>query len=824
MSAYYPLQATFNNGELSPLLGRRDDIDFWRKTLGTCLNFEVMPYGGLRRRSGTRFIAEVADSSQYTRLLPFIFSTTQSYVLALNGAGTVRFHALRGTVLSGASPYSIAHGYAVGDLPNLSYSQTNDVMDLAHKTYAPKKLTRLSETSWTLADSVLKDGPWLPEDSNGTTLKPASYGAATPVMTSNTAPSGTVADSGASAAAYTVFDFVHNDVTLANVPGWVSYTFPSGTKVVDGYYLRCTPTISVTERMCTAWTFDGYDGASWITLDRRRGESAWQAGETRFFDFVNQTGYSAYRLAWESNDTTALEIRISEIGMHERGEDQTPFNLTASSVAGINGGSGFVAGDVGRPIRLFGGDGRWRWARIAAVTSTTVVTIRLYGHALPTLDPISRWQLGAFSATSGYPGAVSLYNERLTYGRTNAEPLSIYGSKQGLFDDFGISDPLLDTDGLKVTMQSSGMNEILWITDDTDIITGSSGQIRSVGPADITNYFSATNIAQRKGPTTGASALRPLSIGGVTLYVGRGATKIRELILGDGGRYVAPELTILGEHVFRSPIIDWTFKENPEPQIIAALTDGTLGVVTYDRDQKIVGVARHDVGGIVESLATIPSETAGLDDVYLVVRRTINGGTKRYIEVLDHAFDYDTSKTVDDAVFSDCSLTYSGSATATITGLAHLEAKPVTVLADGNVVPGLTVSGGSITLPYTASKVHVGLPFTSRAITHPVSGPLQDGSLFGRRVNVTGFKVDVYKSGSVKCGAYIEGQTWPGLTEALHQEGGLMFGNKVELRSGTFDCDIEGSWAEGNGQMVFETSEPLPLLVRAVIPTVESEP
>ncbi|MFI3903963.1 hypothetical protein VBH83_10035, partial [Ochrobactrum sp. S1502_03] len=89
---YYPLQATFDKGEISPLLGARSDVDFWRSSLAYCRNFNVLTHGGLRRRSGTVFLSEVADSSQFTRLLPFKFSEEQAYVLALNGNG-VGFHA-----------------------------------------------------------------------------------------------------------------------------------------------------------------------------------------------------------------------------------------------------------------------------------------------------------------------------------------------------------------------------------------------------------------------------------------------------------------------------------------------------------------------------------------------------------------------------------------------------------------------------------------------------------------------------------------------------------------------------------------------------------
>ncbi|MDQ4678671.1 hypothetical protein, partial [Stenotrophomonas maltophilia group sp. RNC7] len=151
-------------------------MDFWRASLEYCRNFNVLTHGGLRRRSGTRFIAEVADSNQYTRLLPFRFSEEQSYVLAFNGGGTLRFFSERAVV---GSPYQISHPYSAGELKRLSYTQFNDVAYIANKNYAPRRLSRMGDTNWSLSEAVFQDGPYMDQDiESGTTLQPASTGSA----------------------------------------------------------------------------------------------------------------------------------------------------------------------------------------------------------------------------------------------------------------------------------------------------------------------------------------------------------------------------------------------------------------------------------------------------------------------------------------------------------------------------------------------------------------------------------------------------------------------------------------------------------------------
>ncbi|MFI3905602.1 hypothetical protein [Ochrobactrum sp. S1502_03] len=262
-------------------------------------------------------------------------------------------------------------------------------------------------------------------------------------------------------------------------------------------------------------------------------------------------------------------------------------------------------------------------------------------------------------------------------------------------------------------------------------------------------------------------------------------------------------------------------------------TDGSLVSVTYDREQKIVGFAKHEItGGFVESIAVVPGVEDGFDDVYLCVRRTINGQLKRYIEVLERPFDGDIDS-INDAFHVDCGLKYSGSPIQTVTGLGHLEGQTVIALADGNVVRGvsteggeitpLVVTGGKVVLPYAASNIAIGLAYKSRAVTLPVSGPQQDGTLLGRKKTIQGAMLDVLYSGAAKVSMAGSKDWTPRIHEQLLKTGGGLFGNPIELRTGIIPCDIEGSWGD-EAQIVMETDEPLPLLVRALVMQLDSEP
>lgn len=803
---YYPLISTFDKGEISPLLGARADVDFWRASLSHCRNFNVLTHGGLRRRSGTVFIAEVAASNQYTKLLPFRFSEDQSYVLALNGNGSMRFLSERAALYSGGSPYSISHPFNTASLRRLSYDQFNDVGYFAHKDHQPRKLLRSGDISWSLESCVFNDGPYMDKEDVATTLTPGDRGS--------------IAISGQSSS--------------GAIPGGYDQYDLASPQSVDNYWITSTSDKEVGDSP-NGWTLSGWDGSAWVVIDEVEGQSGWLRSERHYFETDNKRAFSKYRFDWkgsQSNDSAGL--RWGNIGMHRVPAEQAPTSLTASAAAGINRGSGFQPSDVGRSIRIMGPSAKWMWAKITSYVSATQVMVQLYGHVLLNTAPIASWRMGSFSQSSGWPGCVRLFNERLMWARTNSQPVTVFGSKQGNFEDYGLSDPLVETDGLAITLLSSNQNEILWLADDEDLVTGSAGQIRTVGPSDINQSFSATNIAQRKGPTSGAAQLTPISIGGVTLYSGIGATKIRELVLGDQNRYVAPELSLLGEHLFKSGIVDWSFCERPDPQIYCVMADGSLVSVTYDREQKIVGFAKHEIsGGFVESVAVVPGVEDGFDDVYLSVRRTIKGQLKRYIEVLERPFDGDID-TINDAFHVDCGLKYTGVPIQTITGLTHLEGETVIALCDGNVVTGTTdemgnkspliVSGGSVTLPYAAGNIAIGLRYKSRAVTLPVAGPQQDGTLLGRAKSVLGASIDVLYSGAAKVGSAGDKDWTPELYEQLLKTGGELFGSEIELRTGIVPCDITGSWMTGEGKIVMETDEPLPLLIRALVMQLDSTP
>ncbi len=177
--------------------------------------------------------------------------------------------------------------------------------------------------------------------------------------------------------------------------------------------------------------------------------------------------------------------------------------------------------------------------------------------------------------------------------------------------------------------------------------------------------------------------------------------------------------------------------------------DGLLIGVTTELSEEVIAWHEHTIAGtnaFVESACVTPTDDG--DELWLSVRRTVNGNTSRYIEILKERND----ETLEDAFFVDSGLTYSGAAATLINGLDHLEGETVTILADGATHPTKVVSGGAITLDREATKAHIGLGYVSKIHSLAVVGGSAKGSSVGKPMTINRIYVQFYKTSGAKIG------------------------------------------------------------------------
>ena len=168
---------SFVSGEFSPKMDGRTDFEKYSSGAKTLENFLVHPQGAATRRVGTQFIAEVKSSAAKTRLIPFEFSTTQTYILEF-GNTYIRFFKDKGQILSGGSAYEISSPYLTAELFDIKFAQSADVMYITHPNHEVMKLSRTGHTAWTLTEVEFTDGPYLSENTTATTITPQQTAAA----------------------------------------------------------------------------------------------------------------------------------------------------------------------------------------------------------------------------------------------------------------------------------------------------------------------------------------------------------------------------------------------------------------------------------------------------------------------------------------------------------------------------------------------------------------------------------------------------------------------------------------------------------------------
>lgn len=171
-----------------------------------------------------------------------------------------------------------------------------------------------------------KNASALGTDTSGTTT---TYNSVIPLMTSNTAPSGTVTcNSEYNGPAWKAFDSDGTTWWASNssTTGWIAYQFTSN-QVVSSYGITNS---NLLNQSPTAWTFDGWNGSAWITLDTRSSISWASLYQTQIFTFTNTTGYIQYRLNI-TNGSGGGAVTVGTLTMYSLGANDFVSNGFAST-------------------------------------------------------------------------------------------------------------------------------------------------------------------------------------------------------------------------------------------------------------------------------------------------------------------------------------------------------------------------------------------------------------------------------------------------------------------------------------------------------------
>ena len=425
----------------------------------------------------------------------------------------------------------------------------------------------------------------------------------------------------------------------------------------------------------------------------------------------------------------------------------------------------------------------------------------------------------ALSGTNNRPSVVSFFEQRLVFGNTNNNPQTLFFSKNGDYDNFTVGTG--DNDALIYTIASNQVNAIRFLSATRVLTVGTSGGeyvLTSTNDGPVT----PTTTLIRKYSNYGTAQIEPVQVADVTLFAQRGKRKIREFkFVGDvnTGGYSAPDMTILAEHVTEGGLVQMAFQQEPDSVVWCIREDGTLLGLTYRREEEVVAWHKHVIGGqfgsgqaVVESIATLPTDT-GEDELFMIVKRTINSVTKRYIEKMK-VFDFGDDATT--AFFVDSGLSYSGSATTTLSGLYHLEGETLQVLGNGATHPDETVSGGGITLDYSSTKAAVGFGYDSTMQTLRIESGSVDGTSQGKPKRVHGITVRFFET----VGAEV-GNDSGEVDRIFFRDSSMDMDTAVPMFTGDKDIEFPGGF-DDDDRVYIKQGQPLPLTVLAFYPRMNT--
>jgi len=736
----------FTGGELSPRLDGRNDLAKYSSGCKTLQNMIVYPHGSASRRPGTNFVAEVENSAEKTRLIPFEFSTTQTYILEF-GDQYIRFYKDGGAILESNKT-----------ITGITQANPGVVTSTAH--------------GYSNGNTIVISGVVGMTQVNGKRFKVAN-------VTANTFELQTIDGTNVNTTSYTAY----TSGGVANRVYQISTTYLTAdlfqikyAQSADVMYL-CHPDYSVKKLS-------------------RTGHTSWTITEVDFTDGP-----------YLDDNTTTTTFGMSS---HTVGTGRT---LTASAVTGINNDTGFQSTDVGRLFTFRDGYGE-----ITAITSTTVVTatvIKDMGSSSTTND----WALGAFSDTTGHPSCVTFYEQRLVFAGTESQPQTLYFSKSGDYENMheNRGGTIADDDAIIYTIASNQVNAVRFLSATRTLIVGTVGGEFSVSGGGTDDPITPTNILIKKQSNHGCANTDAIPVGNVTLFLQRAKRKIRELAYNfDVDGYVAPDMTILAEHISETGFNELSYQQEPNQIIWAVREDGQLAGLTYQREQQVVAWHRHIFGGafstgnaVCETVATIPTNDKEYQ-TWVIIKRTINGVTRRYVEYINQ-FDFtETDNTTFN--FLDSQLSYSGSATTTITGLDHLEGQTVSVLANGSTHPDRTVTNGSITLARSSTKVKVGLPYTSILQTMRIDAGSQNGTSQAKTKRIYNITVRLYESIGVEVGPNLSNM------EAIpFRSSAQLMDTAIPVYTGDKEVEFRGNY-ETDGYIYVRQTQPLPLTVLSLYP------
>lgn len=501
-----------------------------------------------------------------------------------------------------------------------------------------------------------------------------------------------------------------------------------------------------------------------------------------------------------------------------------------------------MIGSIYKITRVTGGLKYTGSFRITAMEGSAGVSGKYSACQATVIDDINGsarcedWEECAWSDYRGWPRTVAHFEGRIYFGGNAAEPDRIWASAVDNFFHLDARGAALGTADFPTQTASSAfnfvpnagqVNDIQWISPGKTLPVGTLGREFIISGPDQTQGVSSTNIAMTPETAHGSAFVQPARIANVVSFIQRSRKKLRELVFDfNSDSYVATDIGLLANHLLASNVKGISWQEYPNGVLWCHNDNGSLAGLTRERQQQIAAWHSHSLGGFsdsdqelapdVISTCVVPNDD-GVDRLWAVVKRYINGASVYYIEEMQDEFVDGNDITVETANCLDSHI-YSTNASATVTwAAAHLKGQTVKVVASENEDGSepyyageftVNASTGNVTLNRAAKSVMIGLKFTSRAKTLKMEGGSSIGASHGQMKRADKLSLGLYNAYGLKFGSSEDN-----LKEINFNNSSNPLG--ISLFTGDKYLDYPNGW-DRDQQVVLESEWPFPCSVNHI--------
>ena len=638
----------FTAGELSPWLATRYDLQAYQRGAGKLENFLVQPYGGVRRRRGSRYVGAAASQTVgAVRLIPFRFSETDVLMLEFFPGGIYVYR--DGVKLQkDGQAYVIQTPWTTAELvASLRCMQVNDVIYVTSPIFMPVTLLRHDDTDWSYSALSMEPYPRETYLNQGVGIK------VSPETSGNFAmleiDSGSWFTDAMKNKEYVIVDaqvetktlFMNESMSIKSI------TLPNlstGTVAVNTVCHEYNSATGMNEyyTCIRSYTPDQYNGS----LYARDYPHFFQPGVMRLID-----GKEPYEVSgdwelrtngewdgiwelWRSYDTLKSTSFIREwdwaciktFGQDSfstrqnwalSGSEDVPCRMVLVCRA-------FKGTNVG-PIMYFrsmGGTREYTYliTRVDSPLKARARIVSLYSEHPPSCYT-KKWSFGAFGIRNGYPRFAGLHQGRLWLGGADGLPTTLIGSTVGDFGNFRVRSA--DDAALHLTLSTDDQSRICWICPMRNLLVGTSESEWTLAAPDG-GSITATNASFSRQSAVGSENKVACGVENTVFYVQRGGKRLREIsykLEADG--YTSTDASILTEHLFQAGVKEWVVQRGDCIHLWVLMNDGSLAVLTTNPEQQVAAWQRASFPGRrVISMAAITSVGRSEDEIWFVMQNT----------------------------------------------------------------------------------------------------------------------------------------------------------------------------------------------------------